>query len=165
MEASRFDFGSILQGLDGIWGRFGKGLGGCFRGFRVILGYSGLFWILGTLLDDLGGILADAGCSFAFFCVLLLIFASFCLLVLECMACVCTTKCGTHFEFKLQLALLLASFSFFAFFALLCLGLPGFTFLCLALPCFALLYSCAFRSIATQVLGESREGDGGERAQ
>ena len=36
--------------------------------------------------------------------------------------------------------------------ALLCLGLPGFTLPCLASPCLALLYSCAFRSIATQVL-------------
>ena len=30
--------------------------------------------------------------------------------------------------------------------------MPGFTLPCLALPCLALLYSCAFRSIATQVL-------------
>ena len=65
--------------------------------------------------------------------------------------------CGTHFELEVQLACIsLPCFVFLCLalpcLALLCLGLPGFTLPCLASPCLALLYSCAFRSIATQVL-------------
>ena len=59
LEASGLDFGSILGGLEGIWGGFGKGFGRDFRGFWLILGYSGLFWVLGTLMDDLGSISQD----------------------------------------------------------------------------------------------------------
>ena len=62
---------SILARFFGVWTGFGKGLGRVwgrdFEGFWVVLGYSGFFWILGALLDDLGSILADAGCSFACF--------------------------------------------------------------------------------------------------
>ena len=63
---------------------------------------------------------------------------------------------GTAFELELQLACIgLPCFVFLCLalpcLALLCLGLPGFTLPCLASPCLALLYSCAFRSIATQV--------------
>ena len=83
---------SIFPRFCGVWTVFGEGLGRVlgrdFGGFWVVLGYSGFFWILGALLDDLGSILADAGCSFACFCVLLLIFSSFCLLVLA-IACHC----------------------------------------------------------------------------
>ena len=90
--------------------------------------------------------------------VCLLAFAGFCLafpfFVLLCLA----LPCGTDFEFEVQLACIgLPCFVFLCLalpcLALLCLGLPGFTLPCLASPCLALLYSCAFRSIATQVSG------------
>ena len=59
LEASGLDFGSISGGLEWILGGFGEGFGRDFRGFWLILGYSGLFWILGTLMDDLGSISQD----------------------------------------------------------------------------------------------------------
>ena len=59
LEASGFDFGSILGGLEGTLGGFGKGFGRDFKGFWLILGYSGLFWILGTLMEDLRSISQD----------------------------------------------------------------------------------------------------------
>ena len=88
--------------------------------------------------------------AFAGFALLCLAFPFF---VLLCLA----LPCGTHFELEVQLACIsLPCFVFLCLalpcLALLCLGLPGFTLPCLASPCLALLYSCAFRSIATQVL-------------
>ena len=42
LEASGFDFVSILRGLERILGGFGEGFGRDVRGFWLILGYSGL---------------------------------------------------------------------------------------------------------------------------
>ena len=89
--------------------------------------------------------------AFAGFALLCLAFPFF---VLLCLA----LPCGTDFELEVQLACIgLPCFVFLCLalpcLALLCLGLPGFTLPCLASPCLALLYSCAFRSIATQVSG------------
>ena len=91
--------------------------------------------------------------AFAGFALLCLAFPFF---VLLCLA----LPCGTHFELEVQLACIgLPCFVFLCLalpcLALLCLGLPGFTLPCLASPCLALLYSCAFRSIATQVSSSS----------
>ena len=68
LEASGLDFDSILADLEGILGGFGGGFGRDLTGFCLILGYSGLFWIIGKLLDDLGSILAGAACFLACFC-------------------------------------------------------------------------------------------------
>ena len=50
-----FDF----RGFGRDFGRFGEGFGRDFPGVWLILGYSGFFWILGTLMDDLGSISQD----------------------------------------------------------------------------------------------------------
>ena len=153
LEASGLDFVSILKGLGWILGGFGVVLGMDFRGFWVILDCSDILRYWGVLRRSWEGF----GRRCQFFCLLLLAFALLCLafpfFVLLCLA----LPCGTHFELEVQLACNgLPCFVFLCLalpcLALLCLGLPGFTLPCLASPCLALLYSCAFRSIATQVL-------------
>ena len=69
LEASGLDFGSILGGLEGIWGGFGEGfgtvlggLGRNLRAFWVILGLCGLFWAVGVFWADVRKILAGAPC-------------------------------------------------------------------------------------------------------
>ena len=152
LEASGLDFVSILKGLGWILGGFGVVLGMDFRGFWVILDCSDILRYWGVLRRSWEGF----GRRCLFFCLLLLAFALLCLafpfFVLLCLA----LPCGTDFELEVQLACIgLPCFVFLCLalpcLALLCLGLPGFTLPCLASPCLALLYSCAFRSIATQV--------------
>ena len=59
-----FDFRGF--GMD--FGRVWEGFGRDFRGFWLILGYSGLFWILGTRMADLRKILAGAPCCLLLLC-------------------------------------------------------------------------------------------------
>ena len=63
LEASGLDFGSILSAFCEVWG--GSGRPGTIK--------NDGFWILGTLMDDLGSLL-----SLAFFCFLLLALAFSC---------------------------------------------------------------------------------------
>ena len=78
LEASGLDFGSILQGLGWILGRFGEGFGQDFEGFSAFKFKRRKTSILdgiGALLDNSGRIMAAAACLFACCCILLLAFA------------------------------------------------------------------------------------------
>ena len=144
------DFQGFGEDFGRVWGGFWEGLGGIFEHsgrFWAILGYSGLFWVIGLFLAALRKIFAGAVC-----CLLLL---SWSLSSKSVLAFACCCLPGHVFASRSTELILNLNSCWLC--CLLLLSFACFGLLWLALACFG-CFGCAFRSIAAQVHVRTKVG-------